>query len=323
MNASRQRRILWYVSDVAEKKPLHKRRWFQWTIIAAAALVIAAVAFDELYVVDLRPSTLRIDELPPDVKEQGQIILEEAANAHGLKAWQSHQVLDLTFVDEWYGGLAQRLYMEWGHSPQRIRAQFLRGTWTSRYEFLDGPEEGHVWGLQSWRTYKIKPDGEPAFESDAALEFLLPTVQYFFELPFRIRDGSVIAYAGTQEWRGRSYETVFVTWNSLAPNRNMDQYVIWIDQETKLVGRADYTVRDQGAFVSGSAEYGDFRDVGGVQLAFKVGLLATGPGGIRTLVHEMRIDEAAWDEAKLALLLPNPDLPPEGDSKPSPTALAE
>lgn len=302
--------------DETAHKP--KRKWWRWALFAAVALTIAALAVDELYLVDLRPATLRLDALPPDLARQGEAILARAAEAHGLGAWEDHEVLDITFTDEWYGALVQRFYMTWAHSPQKIHAMFLRGTWTSRYEFLDGPKKGHIWGLQSWQTYTIEPSKEAVFDPDAGLEFTLPTVQYFFELPFRMGSGSVIADAGIASFKGRPHDRVFVTWESLAPTKNLDQYMVWIDQESHLITRTDYTVRDQGGFVSGSSEYSDFRDVGGVQFAFLVQLFALAPGGKKVLVHEMRVDEAAWDQTELALLRPDPELPLEGDTKPLP-----
>ncbi len=307
--------------DEAAPKPTKK--WWRWALFLAAGLVIAALAVDELYLVDLRPATLRLDELPPALAQQGEAILAEAAKAHGLGAWESHEVLDITFTDTWHGALVQRFYMTWAHSPQKIHAQFLRDTWTSRYEFLDGPKQGHIWGLQSWQTYTIKPGQEVVFDPDASLEFTLPTVQYFFELPFRMGSGSVIADAGAARFNDRLHHRVFITWESLAPTEHLDQYVVWVDQESHLITRTDYTVRDQGGFVSGSSEYSDFRDVGGVQLAFLIQLFALAPGGNKVLIHEMKVDEAAWDQTELAVLRPDPELPLEGDAKPSTPTLDE
>ena len=291
-----------------------QRRWFRFFLWGGVLLLIAAWGFNRFYVADLRPDGLASDDT--NARALGQRRLEALAEAHGRKAWESYDVMEVEFKDAWHGTLTQTFFMPWEKSPQSIRARFLRGSWTADFELLDGPSEGERWGIQSWRTWKAPPEGKPVFEHDEQVEFFLPTTQYFFELPLRIRSADVAVDAGPAQWKGKEYDRVFATWRSAEPRQDVDQYVLWIDRDSGLLARTDFTVRDQGGGALGSAQYNDYRSIGGVQMPSDISIFGLMPGGAKLPVHTFWIEDVLWDTVSPRALQPDPTLPPEGESKP-------
>ena len=290
------------------------RRWFRLLLTAGVLLLLAAWIFNRFYLADLRPDGLR----PFDTAAQalGEQRLQALADAHGRDAWEGYEVMEVDFKDAWHGTMAQSFFMPWTRSPQSLRARFLCGSWTSDFELLDGPDEGHRWGIQSWKTWKAAPNGEPAFEEDDELEFFLPTTQYFFELPFRIKSAEIVVDAGSASWEGKDYDRVFATWGSAEPQEELDQYLLWIDPDTGLLARVDYTVRDQGGAAVGSAHYNAYRRVGGVQMPSDISVLGVMPGGAEMPIHTFWIEDIRWNTVSPEALRPDPSLLPEGESKP-------
>ena len=135
---------------------------------------------------------------------------------------------EVVALDEWAGASG------WWETPrQRFRARRLLGTFTSQVELLDGAGRGATWGIQSWAPYRVAAGGgEPRFlDADPAIEFYLPTLHYFDELPFRLLAAEIVLDAGPASLGGRNYDRVFVTWGDAAPHREHDQYELWIDRD--------------------------------------------------------------------------------------------
>jgi hypothetical protein len=146
-----------------------------------------------------------------------------------------------------------------------------------------GERDGEIWGIQSRSAYKIPKGADRPILTphDPAIEFYLPTLQYFDELPFRLRAAPVILFAGQGQYRGRQHERVFVTWGTPEPHAEHDQYELWIDPESGLIDVARYTVREavdrsgfwmkpiMKAFAAGTIHFQDYRMIDGVQIPFR------------------------------------------------------
>ncbi|MCI0417695.1 MAG: LytTR family transcriptional regulator [Acidobacteria bacterium] len=189
------------------------------------------------------------------------------------------------------------------------------GSFTSRIDLLDGPAVGEVWGIQSWRAYKIEPgDRKLKWVSDPAIEFYLPTLQYFAELPFRILSATHVAYAGETGYRGRRYDVVFATWRAFAPNSKYDQYQVWISRDSGLMEIVHYTRREGApSFAAGTMFYEDFRPVASILIPFKQTVTATRPEQSRhpldeNFFHQLRLQSARLLEKEPESLYPVPTI---------------
>ncbi|MCZ6807433.1 MAG: hypothetical protein O7F08_10805 [Deltaproteobacteria bacterium] len=291
-----------------------RRGWLKGLLIFAVVALIGGTAFNYLYLADLRPDSLVEDT--PAAREAGAKRLEALAAGHGLDAWLGYRVMDVTMEDVWYGDMIKRFVMHWEESPQALHGHFIRGAWTGQLELLSGPDKGDRWGIQDWKTWTAEPGEEPVFEQDATVEFVVPTTHYFLELPLRMRSATVALDAGQGVWEGKTYDLLFTSWDTTQPVPGVDQYVLWIDPGTGLLARADFTVRDQGGAVVGSARYGDYADFGGVKVAKEIAIFALMPGGMEMPVHTFVTEKIEWDTVPPDDLRPDPSLPNEGESKP-------
>ena len=290
------------------------RRWLRAVVITAIALLVVGAAFNTFYLADLRPDGLVEDSA--EARAAGRVRLEELATAHGGETWRNYEVMDIRFEDVWHGALMQNVMMHWAESPQALRGRFTRGGWTGELELASGPDAGDRWGIQSWKTWRAEPGEKPEFVDDPVVEFVVPTTQYFLELPLRIQSATVVLEAGKAMWNDKNYDVVYATWESAEPRDDMDQYVVWIDPDTGLMARTDFTVRDHGGGAIGSAHYLNYEDFGGVQLAKRIEIFGLMPGGYALPVHTFVTDRVEWDGFPVDELRPDPTLVDEGEYKP-------
>ncbi len=284
---------------------------------------------------DIRPESLQTAAYTAEQRADGRAILLESMRAHGLRAFEKLDTLSLTVSDTWHG------IGEWATpyaaNPQRYRHDLVAGTFSSRLTLLEGPDAGQVWGIQNWRSFRAvdqlqSPSGAantPAkFEHDDNIYFLLPTLQYFAEFAFRIDAAALVAAAGRIEHAGRSYDLVFATWGDGQPGTDADQYLIWIDSETKLMAKLRYTVRESARFLTGTMHYQDYRPVsvpgaGRLMFPYRQTIALSAPEEIANeealredAFHEMIVESVEANQLPRAAVLGDADAPAGGDYKP-------
>lgn len=229
-------------------------------------LILIALILSGCTLRDIRPEPIsETSTLPSERVEKGRALLAASLEAHGgLETWKNHRTVRVTLTDKWPGALTRAAVMPWPENGTTLQQDILIGTENSRLTFVDGDWKGRAWGIQNWATYSVEPGEEPTLGEDKDIWFWLPTVQYFFEAAFRLHEGQYVAYAGTRELHGKTYDLVYITWGSVEPSREIDQYVAWIEQDTKRLGILQYTVRDFGKRIQGAAHYEDYKQVQGL-----------------------------------------------------------
>lgn len=279
---------------------------------------------------DVRSDLVKREASDPRLAVQGRELLERVAEAHGASAVSRHRTFSVVAKDRW----AQPGAGIWPEQIQRFRADRLLETFTSRVELLDGSARGEIWGIQSWATYRERGSGAPEFAHDAGIEFYLPTLQYFDELPSRLLRAPIILYAGTGTYRGRECERIFVTWGAPEPHAEHDQYDVWIDPDTYLVSAVRYTVRDavglvgmmmkpvMKAYAAGTMHFEDYRMVDGMRFPFRSTVTLSSPESAppsldEDFFHVIVVERAAFDEIDPVDLLVDPELPTPADDKPA------
>ena len=106
-----------------------------------------------------------------------------------------------------------------------------------------------------------------------------------------------------------------MTWGSLELNRELDQYIIYINKESGLIDRIEYTIRDMGGFATGATNFIDYQLVDGVMVPFQLEAAVIMPGGLEQVMHRVTLESAGWNTITPDLLLPSPDFVSEKDSK--------
>lgn len=257
---------------------------------------------------DLRPEDLReqtkISELSSN---KGRAILERMEQAHGTRqAWMAHGSVEVVLEDDWPNLLERNVAMPWSQNPSQLRMTMMLGQDNARIEFLNGEDKGHAWGLQQWATYLVEPGGLPKFKAHEDAWFYVPTLAYFFEAPMRLSEAQFVAYGGTRTLNKKTYELVYLTWGSVEPRDDIDQYVAWIDPKTQQLAMLEFTVRDLFGFITAAAVYEGWHEVQGVMVPKRITIVA-GVDDQGDVTHRMDIKSTRFNpELPARFLMPDP-----------------
>lgn len=239
-------------------------------------------------------------------------LIQEMQLAHGVQHWKDLESYRVHFTDEFYGFVGKQSHP---YKEQKVdfELSYIPGTYDGRLKFQSGKLMGTEWGIQSWKSYSKNKGEEIEFKQNKDIIFWVPTYQYFIEFPARISSANVFVYAGEATIEGISCDGVLASWNDSSPQKDVDQYLIWIDKNTKRIVKLEYTVRDAYKFVAGAAIYKDYQDYNGIILPARMpvesNLIKDG------LLHEMRINHFEATSNQLEYIRPNKSLEAVGDSK--------
>lgn len=279
---------------------------------------VVAIAFSMCKTSDLRTSDIKKQGITAENSARGRAILQESLDSMHLEIWAKYPTYEATCTDRWERQMGLQLSPWRGENGAKLRIRCALNTFDSQVEWLEGQMKGEKLGIQSWQLYRQMP-GSPAekLAADKDLNFILPTMQYFMELPSRLSHAPIVAFAGEKAEKGQVFDLIFVTWESPEPNRN-DQYLLYINRKTKRVERVTYTIRDNFMTTPksfyGTALYSDFRQVEGVWLPFKMDVFPFGWTS-KMKVHTFEIQDFRFGAFPLDSLYPFQDLPRVGDSK--------
>jgi len=256
------------------------------------------------------PNNVQINSLTQVEQQQGREIMKLMLQAHGGKEqfnkFKTAKTIfrhDITFAPyRWMFGF-------YGHNPQLIKMTTLIGTDNGRVEFIDGPNNKLQWGIQNWACYKIAPNSKPVFEQSFDAFFYIPTGAYFQFLPFRIQEANKVALIGVKEWEGHTYDLVIATWNRFETQRYIDQYVLWINQETRRLDYMTFTVRDQGSFVKATISFNDYRNINGLLLSFDSHIVFGDDPDDVPILHDFKVSSInLFESANEDYFFPKPEL---------------
>lgn len=255
---------------------------------------------------DIRPEVIAEDGITPESAAEGRAWLDKMVTAHGgVDAFKAHRDAEVVFTDTWPAWLTRTAAMPWPQNGQRIRMSLSTTTDDARLTFVGGELDGHTWGLQNWVTYTIEPGKSPAFEDDDDLRFWVPTMAYFFAMPWRIVEAGVVGYAGQQTIDGRPHAVVYATWGSAEPQDDIDQYVLYIDAETHRLTHAAYTVRELVLASQSAVRFSDFREVQGLVVPHTLTMVEE--FGSDAVLHLMKLESVQFATGKPPThLVPDP-----------------
>ncbi|MEL7377240.1 MAG: hypothetical protein AAFN65_09800, partial [Bacteroidota bacterium] len=209
------------------------------------AALVALLFLCQCAAVDLRKG--QIDELVNDQAEQrGRALMQSTYEAMGYNALSSTETYEVTANFKWNGFW---LLMPMNSFPQNnkkdIQMRFVTNTFDGQVEYLEGPRKNRVYGVQSWQHYRQSNQESPMrTTNNAKYPWGLATYHYLIESPMRLLSAEIIKYAGEKIWSGQTYDLVFITWGSEEPNKEYDQWLVYINRETGFVDLAQVTLSD-------------------------------------------------------------------------------
>ena len=262
---------------------------------------------------DIRPDRIE-GATEPNAEMKGRALLDRAAKTQGVENFRRHPTYQMVIHDEWKGFVA-RAGNPWPQSEVDVRLSYRTNSFDGRAEFLSGKKSGATWGLQAWRTYEIEPGGDATFKKNNDAKFIIPAIQYLTEFVFRDHRDKVVSYAGATVIDGSTYERVYVTWGSMEPSKQHDQYVAYIDQKTGMLSKLEYTIREFASFVQGTVHYDDFREIDGVLLPMTQSITGKPTHSPDKYLHRISVKEFTFGVPSVESFCVDGSLAPVGDRK--------
>ena len=154
---------------------------YQYILFAIVSLGIAGCQ------ADIRPDLLlqRTQSLDAQYSRQ---LLQNAANdlyqSPGTPRWRDLTGAEYHLQDEYFGILGWMI-RPWPNNPQDLVFRFEPAKDNGVIHFRDKTsDEPFSWGIHEWNAWHRNP-GESAVYGDDEVKFVVPTIQYFLEMPFR------------------------------------------------------------------------------------------------------------------------------------------
>ncbi|MEM8889594.1 MAG: SRPBCC family protein [Bacteroidota bacterium] len=187
---------------------------------------------------DLRTSEIK-EGSPVREDRAVQLLDEVIANSH-LQKLANAEAYSFQATDDWKGMMTLMNPLPKDNEPMEFR--YRPNTFDGQFHYTEAKNKT-IHGVQSFNYYKLEDEGTMSFEKNKKITFTIPAIQYFFELPLRLRNAPILKYAGQKEFEGETYDLVFATWQQLEAHKEHDQYLLYISQGTRELKFANYTIR--------------------------------------------------------------------------------
>lgn len=234
----------------------------------------------------------------PNSHAKAQQLMKEMGIAHNIYLWDSINSYTATYEDEFYGFLGAQSH-PFKEQKMSFALSYIPKKYTGQLEVISGEEKGKVWGVQSGETYTKNKEGKVSRIQNKDMKFWIPTYQYFIEFPNRIQEATALAYIGSKIINGIETEGVLASWNTVEPQRDIDQYIIWMDKNSKRIVKVEYTIREMYGFISGGAYFQKYKDFNGMLLPTELPVESNLVEGI---LHKMNIVDFKPNQIEATLL---------------------
>ena len=287
--------------------------------------LLFALSLTSCKIADLsQPSTLAIDAS----EAKATSLLDATIEAQGFAVMAEENVYSFRATDDWRGLLGKMVKL-WPDNSTTFEFKHNFNTFDGTGLFLNGQREGDKIGVQSWHYYEESPMGSSPQVIDTGdklnpLEFGMVIYHYFIELPYRLRQAPIRRYYGQRTWKGVTYDLVFATWGEEAAHPEHDQYLLYINPETKLVDYSVYTLRDNTSPFTrhkyGSIAYQGYQNIDGFMAPTKLPVLLD-DGVVRKksldrYFHQLTVHEFSFGGFPEEELYPLPRVEKQIDTKP-------
>lgn len=217
--------------------------------------------------VDLRTKSLKNNEI-----NQNKAIVNEwikkLQKSHHYNEWKKIDYYSLKVNDKFFG-LIGKATNPFPNNPITFDAIFDAHSFNSKIQ-LEHIKNKEIWGLFNSKSYKQVNNESISNKRDKKIEFWLPTYQYFFELPHKIQEADILLNSGKAKFNDQSYQLIYATWKNAEPNKEFDQYILWINENTNLIDMVQFTIREKGKFLKGAAIYTKYETVNGLVLPAEI-----------------------------------------------------
>jgi hypothetical protein len=280
-------------------------------------IMVVAVLLVGCKVKDLRSNELKENGLLESDIKHGKQLLKDVVELQNLEILEKSPNYRLVARDKWNRQYGMNINPWPGENNALLELKYSFGSFDGKVRWLETERKNTGYGIQSWHLYEYGIEKDPKKIEDKHLEFIIPTMQYFMELPYRLHKAPIISYMGSTSTDGVEYERVFVTWDNPEPNEH-DQYVLYINKKTGLIDRTTYTIRDNFMWTPkgfyGTALYRDYREVNGILFPFQIDVYPF-DNIEKKVVHTFEVESIHVADYPLKELYPFLEITKLGDSK--------
>lgn len=281
--------------------------------------LLIAVSLSSCKIADIRTSILKNGE-HTDLKK-GRTILQESVIAMGYDNLENYETYAVKSEFKWkpFWSMMPMNALP-GNKNKEIEFQFATNSFDGRIDYLEGRKRGDYHGIQSWESYQSVNQKPLKFKKDKRRSWGLGTYHYLIEAPQRLLNAPIIKYAGTKSIYSKDYDLVFVTWGSEKANKHHDQWLLYINKETKFIDLAQLTIRDfflpfPPNMAHGTVQFLSRIKVNDIYLPSEISVQLLKPKKKKKYVYKFKLYDYKFDNLNQKNLYPNPTIERFGDSK--------
>lgn len=258
---------------------------------------------------DLRPPHLSYDKVDVDLKKKGLAVVTNPPIKELTPGdWKQYKQVQFIIKDVWHSNFV-RFFTPIKEPELRMRVYLDFEADAMQVEFLGGEKKGLIYGLEKKSTYQIAADTGKVYSDDTEVRIYLESLRLYLTLPWRLKDYSIIQYAGTKEKLNQSYEVVYFTSVQMNANPDTDQYVGYFEKKSGALEWMEFTYRELFSFYQGVLKYGFYEPWNNQQYPRRISILDKFEDG--DFVHEIRIEKIEipvkpMEEVDKVLELPEP-----------------
>ncbi len=224
---------------------------------------------------DIRVDSIKNGEINPADRAKGLALLNKVYDAAGgLERYKSFGSVQVKFRDDWSKAPAPArwLFMEYEKHNQLTKLDALvNAMGNSRMEYLEGPQKGHVWGVRDGRFWLQKnAAGSPVYKFDMGKQLFVENVEFYLGFPFYLNSADQVLYLDQVSFEKRPHHRVFLSWKTFKPQKDLDQWIIWIDADTNRISQMKFTVRKSASFITGVYYVDEYKTVQGLTIPVKL-----------------------------------------------------
>ena len=248
------------------KKIFGKLSWLAFLALTANMVGCAS---------NLLPQSLE-SGISQDSRQKAYALLEETMKAQGYDNYEMHKSYEMETINISKSWIASATKI-WSEDSAQLKYSISVAENNGKVEYREGEDKGFGAAFVDNQYYEkaINANHYTPADRNKAFIFGIEATKFLGEVAKGVKAAEFVAYAGEEEVNGQKYDVVFGTWESVEPNDDFDQYVLYINKDTKLIDRVKLTIRKPYFWAPGqkagyaSAIFEDYRDVDGFKLPFK------------------------------------------------------
>lgn len=279
------------------------------------------IGFASCKTIDIRTAYALENQSTADARK-GEELLKETYYAMGYDKLEEVTTYEVRSLFKWK--------MPWsmmplnalpGNKGNEIVFRFTANSFDGQVYFAEGRKEGKTYGIQSWQGYQFKTGKAPKMKDNARYNWGLPTYHYIIEAPMRLLTADIIRYAGEREVNGNNYDLVYATWGKDEPHKEHDQWLVYINQKTKMIDLTEVTINDfflpvPNSMKGATIQVERSKAANGSYLPSLVTIQLGKPKKLKKHVYTFELNDYKFDSFPVETLYPFQELGRVGDTKP-------